>query len=379
MKKSSFFAVALILTFLSLNLFSQTCNNPVAINDPYVSNADYNHALRLLDARCAWTITRGSRDIIVGVVDSEFDTTHEDLRNTFIGVGGSGTDTYLHGTPVSSCVATGTNNDVGIAAIGYNTRVKGYRAATVNGDAMPMVLWSQVLNAYNDGIKIINVSYDNLTGPTTDNIRQLVNDGVVLIVGAGNWPDAPGHQYAAHIPGVINVSGVNANNLHGPTWLARNSRVDVCALGTGVAVCSLGNTYMIRSGSSYAAPQVAGVVALMRSLKSDLTPAQIENIIKETAVPIADAHLFPGMLGAGRVNAFNAVKAVLCMLPPISFSGTVTTPDSIVNGSSVNVSGTTTVPANRKLTINACGGNVNITGDFTVQPGASLDINAYAP
>lgn len=104
------------------------CSDPVPINDTWIVNGSVNNdALNLLNAQCAWTITTGSREIIVGVIDTEFDTNHEDLINVFADVVGTQTNPQDHGTLVSSCVATGTNNNKGIAGIGYNTRVKGYQ------------------------------------------------------------------------------------------------------------------------------------------------------------------------------------------------------------------------------------------------------------
>ena len=156
MKNDLILIVTLVLMFLPLNVFSQYqyhyvpgCAIPVAINDSlYVNRPSSRHALDMLDARCAWTITKGNSNIIVGVVDTEFKTTHEDLVGTFAGISGPQIDTRYHGTSVSSNVATGTNNNIGIAGIGYNTRVRGYH---VNSSTV----WGGISRAYDiDGIKI---------------------------------------------------------------------------------------------------------------------------------------------------------------------------------------------------------------------------------
>ena len=381
MKNKFILIIMYVLMFLSLDLFSQApCVNPVVINDPLVANADYNHALRLLDARCAWTITRGSRDIIVGVVDTEFDTLHEDLRHTFARIGGLGTNTFSHGTAVASCVATGTNNGIGIAAIGYNTRVNGYRVVSSGGSASEAAIWSAVYEAYRDGIKIINVSWASV-GASRSQIQQMVNDGVVLVVAAGDNPSTF-HQAYADIPGVINVSGVDATNHHGPTGNASNAWVDVCVLSRQVANCRPGNQYQVDQGAftSFAAPQVAGVVALMRSVNPNLTPPQVENILKETTDRIPDDHLFLGNPKPGRVNAFRALRRTLCTLPSSgrTFSGTVTT-DSIVNGNNVHISNNITVRPGGHLRVNACNSVTITSGNITVEPGGTLDISVYGP
>jgi len=135
-----------------------------------------------------------------------------------------------------------------------------------------------------------------------------------------------------------------------------------------------------QSGTSYAAPQVAGVVALMRSVNQNLSLPQIETILKETSDVIPDAHLFPRSPSnphrVGQVNAYNAVKGALCALPPATFSR-VATADTTVYGRNLQITNTT-VNTNRVLTVRSCSG-VTINGNFTVQQGASLDIRTFSP
>ena len=371
------------------------CNNPVAINDEWIiTNRINNNALKLLDAQCAWTITKGDPNIIVAVIDTEFETTHEDLTNKFIGIVGTQTDPTNHGTAVSGCVTAETNNNKGIAGIGYNTRVKGYH--TSGSD-----LWNKIWQAYQEGIKIINVSWTGIGSyPNLLAVQEMTNNGVVLVVGAGNIPSHVGsHQAYANIPGVINVSGVDSKNTHSGvlnSFGINNQWVDVCTLSSNVAVCTPGNTYSSGYGTSFAAPQVAGVVALIRSINGNLSPAEIENIIKSTTDSIADAHLFPGLIGTGRVNAYKAVQAA-CTPMPTTFNFTnqppVTVDKTVTYCKNINVQNIT-VTNGAKLTIQAGGsiivqgvtvnnnskiildanGEVNIISDFDVQIGSEFEI-----
>lgn len=343
-----------------------TCENPVAINDEWIiENWINNNALNLLDAQCAWTITKGDTNIIVGVIDTEFDISHEDLINTFIDTVGTQSYNQNHGTLVTSCVATGTNNNKGIAGIGYNTRVKGYHA-----DASS--LWNNIWQAYQDGIKIINVSWTGIGSyPNILAVQEMTENGVVLVVAAGNTPTATNHSEYANIPGVINVSGVLANNHHAGTSHAHNQWVDVCTLSNEVAICRPGNGYFTTSGTSLAAPQVAGVAALIRSVNNNFSSAEIENIIKSTTDSIADAYLFPGLLGTGRVNAYKAVQAA-CTIT--NFANHIVTIDTtIINKcNDINVQNVQ-VTNSAKLILNA-DGNTTLHGTFEVQQGAQLEI-----
>jgi len=378
-----------------------TCNNPFAVNDVLIVNhLEARHALNLLNAGCAWAITTGDRNIIVGVVDTEFDTTHIDMESTFAGtVGPQSINVYNHGTAVSSSVAMGTNNGIGLAGIGYNTRVRGFHVYGTTGSSGPAAnIWAAVDAAYGDGRKIINVSWTGMASQTNINaINAMVSDGVVFTLAAGNDNLARYHSLYANIPGVINVSGVDSTNRHSGTYgatisqeyHANNAFVDVCALSVRVATCyptGSGHITGYSTGTSVAAPQVAGVVALMRSVNPGLRPDSIEAILKRTGDLIADADSFPNFANGRvkRVNAYKAVKAAICApsstsATPKIYSKTLTAADKYeaIGSNIVNVSNTT-VESGAKLAINACS-QINITGPFTVQSGASLDVRIISP
>ncbi len=209
----------------------------------------------------------------------------------------------------------------------------------------------------------------------------MTDNGVVLVVAAGNEPDVTSHKEYADIPGVINVSGVDANNRHGGTrnqkgeLFAHNSWVDVCALSMGVAVCTFGNTYGLGNGTSYAAPQVAGVVALMRSVNPNLTPAEVESIIKSTTDQIADAHLFPGLLGTGRVNAYKAVLAVktACEAATVNFTNQIVSTNTTVTSLGNIYVQDVIVTNGAKLTLDAAC-EILLDTNVEVEPGAELEI-----
>jgi subtilisin family serine protease len=415
MKNKLILSLAMVLMLLSLNAYSQSsgCPSPVPITNDPVYNVSFTpygtfprYALDSIFAYCAWTITKGDPDIIVGVVDLEFDTLHEDMRNTFESVVGVRTSTSNHGTGVSSLVASGTNNGKGMAGIGYNTRVRGYHASEERTNCGIYCVWEQVKQAYRDSIKIISVSCQiNLPGYShahdSSFLQQMLHSGVVLIVSAGNdSAETTSHKNYANIPGVINVSCVDRYNRNRPTNTARNAWVDVCATSAPIMAavprsvtpkypeeCS-GNSvtgwYCLSGNSSYAVtshatPQVAGTVALMRSVNSFLSSAEIENIIKTTGDPIKDDSLFKGRTVNNpppkRVNAYKAVKRAkeLACGTTNTFSKTINKINESVNGGNVIISNTS-VASGKRLSVRACN-SVNITGTFTVESGGALNIN----
>lgn len=241
-----------------------SCANPVGINDYWVTHGWVNnYALDMIEAQCAWTITTGN-DIEVAIIDSDIDTTHEDLENQMIRVWGIAQNpnplTY-HGMGVAGLVAAETNNGLGVASIGYNTKLSFYKAGSNVG------VWARAWMAYQDGARIINISY-GATGalPTILALNEMVNNGTVITLGAGNIPTATWHSAYSFIDGVINVSGVGPDNKHGPTNRAHNPYVDLCAPSENVSTTDDSNSYQGGWGTSFAAPQVAGTVSLMRSV-----------------------------------------------------------------------------------------------------------------
>ena len=303
--------------FKPTNVNDDNCSNPESeVNDDWIEYgwANKSHLL-MTQAYCTWTLTKGSYSNIVAIVDTEFDTDHEDLIGQFAYTSGSPSlyaDSCRHGTAVSGLVAAKTNNNIGIASLGYNTRLAGYYvnvSSYCTGNP-----FNQVWQAYQDGRRIINLSWSGIGTPPAgfpytlvEAVQEMTSNGVSLICAAGNTPNATHHSSYANIPGVINVSGINHENYHGPTNHAHNQWVDICALSINATTTKPDDNYGGAWGTSFAAPQIAATVALMLTVNPDLTPTEIENIIKESADPIIDQTSFPNGLGAGKLNSYFAV------------------------------------------------------------------------
>lgn len=159
---------------------------------------------------------------------------------------------------------------------------------------------------YQDGAKAINVSWSN-SGLSPTVAQEITENGTTLIVSAGNSPTSYNHAAIANIPGVIVVSGVNANGEHGPTGFAHNSLVDLCAPSINIPVAMPQAQYTTHNGTSLAAPFVSGTIGLMLSVNPCLTPALIEQIIKETTTEITDVVDFEDLVGTGILNSYKAV------------------------------------------------------------------------
>lgn len=349
------------------------CSMPINYNDLWMrdSSGNLNYFLDLIEAQCAWSITTGNPNIIISMVDTEFEPNHIDMQGRFAGTDGTGIPSNPHGIQTSGNAVANTNNGRGIAAVGYNCRVFGRRCsgATI-GDG--------VLRAARAGNQIINVSWTSV-GLTATQVRDsVISRGCVLVVAAGNDSTQVLHTAYANIPGVIIVGGVNRRNEHAHTGLARNANIDLCAPAIDICTTYPNNGYgQIWRGTSNASPQVAGTIGLMLSANPCLTPAQIEEILEKTADPISDANQFIGLLGTGRLNAYKAVKEAVTRYVQNQTISTATTTRAFVDiGSDVTTTqtnGPVKVAPNSNWTINAR--VVTIKNDFEVPLGSEFTIN----
>lgn len=158
-------------------------------------------------------------------------------------------------------------------------------------------------------------------------IQNLVDGGIVFVAAAGNGGsscssiiDGPAIFDASFTVGSMTISdAMSSFSLRGPATGATGVKPDVIAPGSSVR--SINNTsdtgYMTISGTSMATPHVAGVVALIMSVDPQLrgNPARVEQILRDTAIPINDVQVCGGIAattfpnpvqGMGRVDAWNA-------------------------------------------------------------------------
>jgi hypothetical protein len=138
----------------------------------------------------------------------------------------------------------------------------------------------------------------------------------MVVAAAGNTGDKGNEViYPAAYPTVLAVGATDEKDA-APAFSQRRSYVGIAAPGVdvpGPAWRDAGNgPYILHSGTSAAAPHVSGLAALLLSIKSDQTPAEIRDLIKSTADPV-NPRSETEFLGAGRINAFKAVS----MLRPI--------------------------------------------------------------
>jgi subtilisin family serine protease len=216
-------------------------------------------------------------------------------------------DTQDHGTAVA-CVIAARDDGHGINGVAPEARVMSVRAFSrpiaPNPGLARGIRW-----AVDHGADVLSLSFDDTRDNTRlrQSIRYALHRKVIVVASAGNDGDEV-VEYPAAYPGVIGVGAIKPSlDLAGFSTIG--AEVDVVAPGVHVLSCDPFSTLSWYSGTSFATPLVAGVVALMKAEHPGLTPRQAEGILRATADDLGD----PGpdlRYGYGLVDARRALRAL---------------------------------------------------------------------
>lgn len=284
-------------------------------NDPQVGS---QWQINNINLQGAWALNQGSSNLVVAVLDSGCDPTHEDLKDkyvpgyNFIDSNTNTADVYGHGTAVAGCIAPATNNGIGIAGTAYNCRLMPLRISDSTGYAYWSTLATALQYAANNGCKVANASFRCGESTTVQSAAKYMNSkGGVFVCSAGNQATL---VTTTNFPEIIVVGATDAsNNLAG--FSNTGTVIDVVAPGVAVFTTNNGGGYGWWSGTSFSSPITAGVCALMLSANKSLTPGQVLSVLQSTALDLGD----PGAdqkFGYGLINAQKAVELAANTLPP---------------------------------------------------------------
>ncbi|MEX2245460.1 MAG: Ig-like domain-containing protein [Dehalococcoidia bacterium] len=303
--------------------------------------AAYQWNLPQIELPAAWDITTGgSPGPIVAVVDTGVDSTHPELSGKLVAgrniiAGNSNTaDDNFHGTFVAGIIAANTNNGAGVAGVCWTCRIMPVKVLDSSGQGTNFNVAQGIDWAVANGAKVVNLS---LGSSSSDSAMQTaVNNawtaGVVVVAASGNSNSAVLYPAA-----YANSVAVGATVEGSARWSSSNygAQLDVVAPGADVisTMCNCAGYaggYGIGSGTSFAAPHVAGVVALL--IASGVTDkTQIVSQLTSTATDIAPAG-FDNFTGWGEVNAGAALD------PGTPPAVDITAPaDGVTVASSVNI------------------------------------------
>jgi len=279
-----------------------------AANDPYVGS---EWQLPILKTSSAWDISQGA-GVTIAILDSGVLGTHADLVPNLVpgwnayDSSNTTSDVTGHGTAVAGTAAATTNNATGVAGIAGAAKIMPIRITDSSGTAWYSSIASGIVYAADHGVRVANCSYGYLfkTSSIQSAGSYLKSKGGLLVVSAGNNGT---NENAGATSSMITVSATDgSDNL--ASWSSYGNMVSVAAPGVGIWTTSADGTYRSASGTSFASPTVAGVVALIMGANPSLSSSQVEQLLFTTAVDRGS----PGWdmyYGYGRVDAAAAVAA----------------------------------------------------------------------
>lgn len=316
----------------------------ISPNDPQYGNQWHYYETWGINAPAAWDITTGSADVVVAVLDTGITNHAEFIGRTVPGYdfitdfviyandgngrdndpsdpgdwvatnecpgGNAAENSSWHGTHTAGTIGAAGNNNLGVSGIDWNGKILPVRVLGKCGgstsDIADAITWSAglavsgvALNA--NPAKVLNLSLGGTgsCGTTIQNAINAVNAaGAVVVVSAGNSNVDAGSSTPANCNGVITVSATNrtGNRAYysnygtsveisapgGAQGFANDPNGVLSTLNSGTQGPGADN-YVYYQGTSMAAPHISGVISLMFSANPALTPAQVLQVLQNTA------------------------------------------------------------------------------------------------
>ncbi len=321
-----------------------------SFNDQYVSRLWAFGQKNGLDVSGAYDVLpdREPKEVIVAVVDTGVDHTHEDLKDVMWTnegeIPGNGIDddnngyiddihgintlirdtqdratintmaSHWHGTHVAGTIAATQNNGLGIAGVASNVKIMAIRTVPDDADERDSDIVESFLYAAKMGAKIINCSFGKAVNEqgmaVRDTMNEISDDGVLVVIAAGNESEGPENwydiEYSPAYPAAFDSDNslvVASTESHGGLSDFSNIgkiSVDVAAPGGFIYSTVNGNRYYPASGTSMAAPNASGVAAMIMGYYPDLTHTEVKKVMMNSVTKSFE--LADKVVSGGRLN-----------------------------------------------------------------------------
>ncbi len=343
-------------------------NEPSALfNDPAISQA---WGLKKADAARAWTLTKGSRDIVVAVIDTGIDINHEDLKGNlwknpgetgkdslgrekslngvdddkngfiddvhgwnFVANNAKLADNHGHGTHIVGILGAEANNGKGIVGIAPEVSImvlKYFDPQSPGSDNLKNTIKS-IYYAANNGAQIINYSGGGLeySQEEYDAVDYARKKGILFVAAAGNERSdsdkSPYYPADYSLDNIISVTAFNPSQevLSSSNWGIDS--VDIAAPGQNILSTLPGNSYGFMTGTSQATAFVTGAASLVMSHKTSFKFNDVKKYI------LASGDALPSLADKTKTSRkLNLYKALTILDEDLTASGVRAVNDSQV-------------------------------------------------
>ncbi|MBI4392986.1 MAG: S8 family serine peptidase [Euryarchaeota archaeon] len=305
-------------------------------NDPFMVR---QWGLQSIHATQAWDVNSDASTIVVAIIDSGVETTHPDIAGNLwtgqsgehgrniVGNNSDVTDNCGHGTRVAGVLGAVSNNLEGIAGAAKTSLMIVKTADSATGcSSNSTTLRDGIVWAVDNGARIISMSLGAYVGSDAivdQALDYAANNSVLMIAAAGN--DDREVLYPANSPLVMAVSGLQRAvpeplphvadpglpaDILEERWSSSNfgSEVDIAAPADAIyttlttADSSMGVFYGYASGTSYAAPFVAGAAALRLAMEPGMTATALKEALESSATDMGPAG-WDEEFGHGKLDA----------------------------------------------------------------------------
>ena len=297
-----------------------------------------------IDAPEAWETSTGSRDVVIGVIDTGVDYTHPDLAaNMWVNPGeiaddgidndgngyiddvhginaidssGDPMDTGGHGTHVAGTIGATGNNAEGVVGVNHAVSMIGCKFLGANGgttsDAIECINYFVDLKNNGVNVRATNNSWGGggYSQALDDALTASEAADILFIAAAGNdaydndetpsYPTGYPHDTVMGIASTTHTDSMSGFSQWGLTT------IDMGAPGSAILSTTPGNNYAVYSGTSMATPHVTGVAALAWSVNPELTALEMKELLMTSGDTNAD--LTGKTVSGNRLNAFNALE-----------------------------------------------------------------------
>ncbi|MBL9139197.1 MAG: S8 family serine peptidase [Verrucomicrobiales bacterium] len=314
----------------------------VAPNDPQWSMLS---GLERIDAATGWSTTTGSTNLVVAILDTGIQLDHPDLaanlwrndRETpgngrdddangmvddiygadFVDGDGDPSDDAGHGTHVAGTIGAVGNNSRGVVGVCWQIRLMSVRVGKADGFGATDALvgaFDYVVAQRQRGVnvRVINCSWGGSfpSAALREAIARAGAAGILVVCAAGNDRqdnDAlPSYPTGYDVPEVLSVAASTSCDDRAVFSNFGRTTVDLAAPGAGIlSTYRGGERYALLSGTSMAAPHVAGAAALVLSRRGDLTTSQLRDLLLATVDPVSAWS--NRVVSGGRLNVARAL------------------------------------------------------------------------